>query len=270
LFKLVAIDIDGTLLADDGSISERNKAAVNQATLRTQVVLCTGRGYLSGRSILDLFSSPLSFISNNGAVILHHQHGIIHQAALPDDVLEAVVHFCRRENLRFGCNTLDNIYVERRFKGIAEDYRKFYVVPTAVDDILAEDLKIVKISIASNPDKARTAYRHLLKSIGQRASVTQGGPGYVDITAESVNKATALRKLAAIAHIRPSEIIAMGNYYNDMEMIKMAGLGVAVGNAPEDVKKTADWVTLTNNEDGVAHALERFVLKNEGFVSGSG
>jgi hydroxymethylpyrimidine pyrophosphatase-like HAD family hydrolase len=89
----------------------------------------------------------------------------------------------------------------------------------------------------------------------------RSGPFYIDLIDRSTSKGAALRHLAEHLNIPLSETIAIGNYYNDLDMITMAGVGVAVDNAPDEVKERADIVVASNNESGVAEAIERLILK---------
>jgi len=104
--------------------------------------------------------------------------------------------------------------------------------------------------------KAQLTESDLIKDL----SISKSKPTYLEIMPLNVSKQCAINLLCLKYNIKKSEVFAVGDNFNDIEMIRFAGFGVAMGNAPEDVKKYADFVTYTNDEDGVAYAIEKFIL----------
>ena len=104
----------------------------------------------------------------------------------------------------------------------------------------------------------------VLKSqYGEELNIVRSGEYFIDIMKEGTTKGKALAMLANHLNVKPKDVVAIGNYYNDLDMLQYAGLGIAMDNSPEDVKAAADVVTLSNNEDGVRLALEKWVTQQD-------
>jgi Cof subfamily protein (haloacid dehalogenase superfamily) len=114
-----------------------------------------------------------------------------------------------------------------------------------------------------DPEKLAQVEKILQKELEGKISVMRSKPFFLELTNSEVDKGKSLNHLIQILGIRQDEVIAVGDGYNDLPMIKFAGLGVAMGNAPEEIKQQADYVTATNNEDGVAKVVEEFILSNK-------
>lgn len=259
-YRLVAIDIDGTLLNDEYEIPKSTVETINQALSHCHLVLCTGRSLFSTQPLLEHFRRPLPLVTDNGGTVWFPEKGVVEQYTIPHSVMSELVWFSRRRGLHIDFTTADGIYVERLNDDLVAVYRKYFAVPKQLEDLLQVHQLPVKVTISGSPTQIDDAFRLVQRQFSGKVQFFRSGPHFIDFIALGVNKGTALQKLAAQLGIAAHQTIAIGNYYNDLEMIRMSGLGVAVANAPDDVKRQADLVTDSNNDEGVRKILEQYVL----------
>ncbi|WP_027415491.1 Cof-type HAD-IIB family hydrolase [Aneurinibacillus terranovensis] len=262
-YKLAAIDIDGTLLTDDYSITGETKKTLHLAEEQgVTVVMCSGRGPFSVIPILEELELDGYLITHNGAVVTHSKtREILWESGFYMDDLKDVVSYCRASGIHTDfCSpfemyteTLDNEEVNKM-------YAKYLATPKLVDDALRVRDKIVKFTLFGSDEQLTKAFADI-QAMQLPIKTIRSGPYYIDIIEKSTSKGTALRHLADKLGISMNETIAIGNYYNDLEMIHAAGVGVAVENAPEDVKREADLIVASNNDNGVADAIRRLILE---------
>jgi hypothetical protein len=261
-YKLAAIDIDGTLLTDDYKITEKNKNALKAAEEEgVQIVLCSGRAPFSVTPLLEELGIAGYFICHNGAVTSHsNTKEILHEVGFTIDSLKNVLDYCRTENIHTDFCTAFDMYTESLDReDVRAMYAKYLAQPKLVEDALSMKDTLVKFTLFGTDAQLNKAYDELA-AMNLPLRMIRSGPSYIDIIDQTTSKGSALSNLAKHLDIPLSDTIAIGNYYNDLDMITMAGIGVAVGNAPGDVKEQADMVVASNNESGVAEALERLVL----------
>jgi Cof subfamily protein (haloacid dehalogenase superfamily) len=250
IFRLAAIDLDGTLLRSDGSISARTLAA-----LRTiEVVLVSARG---GMGVLDIARTAGitgTAICANGAYVVDIDSGeMVRQRLLETETAVELVHALR--------DRLPGIVfaVEHHHFAHEPGFAAWNWTPppgTRVADVVELLADPATKLILRHPGHETQAIQDLARElIGERLTVVASGTEAVEVTAAGVNKATAVAELG----VPPEQVVAFGDYPNDIPMLEWAGLGVAMGNAHPDVIAIADEVTATNDEDGVALVLERIV-----------
>ena len=255
--RLAAIDLDGTLLRSDGTISVRTKAAVRGATeAGIEIVLVTARGPLTVRELAAELGVGGEAICSNGAVVLDlATHEITKQRLLETEVATRLVHALRERlpGIRFA--------VEHEAFAHEPGFSAWNWTPppgTRVGDALdlLEDpaTKLILRHAEHEVDVIATTARELAAG---GATVFASGSEAVEVTAAGVNKASALAELCEALEIAPEEVVAFGDYPNDVPMLAWAGHAVAVANAHPDVIAVSDEVTATNDEDGVALVLER-------------
>ena len=129
------------------------------------------------------------------------------------------------------------------------------------DFVKAVNQEVVKVLMLENPEYLRNVYEKLSHELGDKLSLTISKPYFLEIMDKGIEKSAALLHICNKLGIKTEQLIAFGDSYNDLSMLTAAGLGIAMGNAREDVKKQSDYVTDGNNEDGIAKALWRFVYK---------
>jgi Cof subfamily protein (haloacid dehalogenase superfamily) len=264
-YKLVAIDIDGTLLNDQYELTETTKEALRRTEEEgVKIVLCSGRAPLSVLPILEEAGIEGYFISHNGAVTTHSKtREILYEAGFFADSLKDIIQYCRTSNIHTDFCTAFDMYTEKLDdEEVVKMYQQYHAEPKLVEDVLAMQDRLVKFTLFA-ADEVLTKAHADFQGMNLPVQTIRSGPYYIDIIEKATSKGTALSNLAKHLQIPMSQTVAIGNYYNDLEMIKMAGIGVAVANAPDDVKQQADLVVASNNDNGVAAALEQLVLKQK-------
>jgi len=250
IFRLAAIDLDGTLLRSDGTISPRTRDAVRGSGL--QIVVVTARGPATIHEIVAALGIPGTAICSNGALVVDlATDEVVRQRLLETDVVIELVHALRERlpGITFA--------VEHRDFAHEPGFSAWGWTPpagTRVADVVELLADPATKLILRHADHETVEIQELARElVGDGATVVASGREAVEVTAAGVNKATAVAELG----FPPEEVIAFGDFPNDIPLLAWAGRGVAMGNAHPDVIEIADEVTATNDEDGVALVLER-------------
>lgn len=240
-YKLIALDMDGTLLNNNEVISDGNKAAIRQA-MEAGVIVClsTGRSILSMGSYIDelgLDAAPL--VTVNGGVIWRNRHELYEQHVLDASLVERLYQLAQHEDVWFWGYALEGVYNRNNWTAAVSEHTwlKF--------GYYTENVQLLQ------------ALRAEAEAWGT-FEITNSHPYNLEINPVGVNKAAGLRSVCAMLDLRMEQVVAVGDSLNDMAMIREAGLGVAMGNAQQTLKDAADWVTDTNEEDGVAHVIQKY------------
>jgi len=259
--RLVASDLDGTLLRSDDSVSERTLEALArtvEAGIRFVLVSARSPGWLApeaARLGLDGIG-----ICSNGAVVYDYEAGrvLIHRPLEPETARE-LVYGLRREapGVVFGCERLSGFVAEPAYRSL---FRPSDSIPRA--DALAFVREPVTKLVLQHPDLSQAELHALAGDFaGSQVEVSYSGAGLVEIAAAGVTKGSALAELCEELGIASSETIAFGDMVNDVSMLEWAGRGIAVANAHAEVLAVADEVTASNDEDGVALVLEQLLAR---------
>lgn len=268
-YRLIAMDLDGTLNNDEKTITPKTLAALMEAQAQgIRLVLASARpspGLYKERDILHL--------QEHGGILMSYNGGRIVDAGSGDVLFETAMDLQQtRKVLRF----LENLPVTP----ILDDGRQFYVtdqdgykvqyecwnngmVCSEVES-LADFLSFAPIKILMSVDPAllRDVQSQIAQRLPQELTVVQTAPFYLEVIPKRINKGQGIRDVCRALGITPEDVIAFGDAANDIPMLKAAGVGVAMGNAAQGVKDAADLVTRSNNDDGIAAALES-LLKNK-------
>ncbi|MBD3919521.1 HAD family phosphatase [Paenibacillus sp. PR3] len=260
-FELIALDVDGTLLTDDHELTEGTRQAVREAGLRgAEIMVCTGRGPGGAFQIMDKLGLQGIVITHNGAATIDaDDKRIVHQYEFTLEQATRYMNYCWEQGVHFDLNTAFDLYLFNELDQEGLDmYAKYGIVPIVIEkDQIPTGL--VKMTVFADPktlDKVEAEWRTWETEL----QIIRSGEYFIDIQHPSANKGSALEQYAKQQNIPRERVMAIGNYYNDIGMLHFAGLGVAMDNSPEDVKEAADEHTLSNAEDGVMHALNKFVL----------
>ena len=265
MIRLVATDLDGTLLHSDGSVSDRNRAALERAHARgLQIVVTTGRPPRLVHPLAEQIGSADVAICANGAIVVELATGtvLVHHP-LAEAVARRLIVELRRElpgilfSLELGLDYAREPAYHATFKPPP--------APRYADALELVCEPVTKL-LARHPSAPFAVVLAAACRIGgdDAVSTTAGGT-VVEISGAGVTKASALATLCAAAGIAPAEVIAFGDAPNDLALLAFAGRSVAVGNAHPDVLAAAGEVTATNDEDGVALVLERLLDGPAGF-----
>ena len=263
---MVAVDVDGTLLDSSHRLRAAVRDALGQLSASgAKVVLATARGpkaltmivsQLRFSPLLICFSGawtgeldPQSLRSTN--VLLDKRH--------TPSVARSIVATAFAHHVEPNVFTPDAWRVRTLTKEIQAESDIIESAPLVTQDLLGPGEAPNKILLITSEGEPAKVLRTLAKSLHSMSTATFSKPNYLEIVPIGVDKAKALVKLAKSLGIELSQVAALGDGQNDMEMLREAGLGIAMGNASDRVKSAADWITGTNDEDGVAQAVGRLV-----------
>lgn len=262
-YRFLALDLDDTLLNDKGHISPRNSAAIRAAQARGVVVtLATGRMYRSARVFAEELGVVVPLITYNGALVKDNAGRVYLDRPLPLTAARIALNVARKHDVHVNLFLDDELYVDRDDEWTERYRRSSGVNPHFVSDL--EDVLTRapnKVLFIAEPERLQSLRPELTARLGSEARVTSSKPTFLEIIHPEVSKRSGIEYLLAFFGIRPEEAVAVGDNYNDLEMIDLAGLGVAMGNAPPEVKAKADYITASNTEDGVAQVIEKFILE---------
>ncbi|BBI32622.1 Cof-type HAD-IIB family hydrolase [Cohnella abietis] len=261
-YRLIALDIDGTLLNDHHEVTPRVREAVRAAAEQgAEIVLCTGRGSTSALSVLNDLGLKGTMITHNGASIIDSEtREVLYDTVISHEHAQTYVTFFRERGIHYDMNTAFDLYVEQMNEEISQMYSNMLAIPILRSEEEGFPERMVKMSIFApkavldEVEAEWIGWHHELQTV-------RSGDSFFDVQHLHASKGKALEQLANLRGIAREHILAIGNYYNDTAMITYAGWGVAMANSPNEVKAIADEVTISNNEDGVAVVLEQRVLR---------
>lgn len=266
--ELMTVDLDATLLNSKSEMSERNekalKAAIDQGV---RVVLATGKTRASSTALVARLGLTTPGIFLQGLAIYQPDGNITYQKTLEPEVARQVITFAEDRGYAIAAYSGSRILVrhaESWFNKLATDYHE--PMPEAVGALqnILDDMPVNKVMVVKPGEPARiNALRwQLERQLDGRGHLTQAMlPDMIEILPPGGSKGTALKVLLKQMGIDAANVLAIGDGENDIDMIQLAGIGVAVGNASDKLKAVADHVVASNDADGVAEAVERFVLE---------
>lgn len=258
-YKLVASDIDGTLLNDKNEITPAVRQAIEAAQEHgTIFTLSTGRSLKGIGLYLELLKDDSPVIICNGAIIIKASSAeVIFKAEMPRSAADIIIEKGVDEGAVVAVWTDGLLYSTDTHSSYSEFYKALSNIETLPVSELP-DSDVTKIVWLLPQDRVSFLQDNYVPPEGVQSR--SSGPHYLEFFSVDAGKDKALRFLAEHLGINVSETIAIGDNYNDIDMLRAAGLGIAMENAPDEVKKAAGHITASNNEDGVARAIERFVL----------
>lgn len=265
-YKLIAADLDDTFLDDNLEISSRNREAFRLAREKgLTVTIATGRMFRSALPIARSLGIDGPIITYQGALVKNVSDGeILTHRPVPLKDAKRVLAEGYKAGIHMNVYINDSLYVDKiteESQGYAEQSGVDPIPVGNLIEFLAEEP--TKILYIAKPDLLDRLQRELTDQFGESLYITKSKPYYLEFMHPHATKMHALQQLAHKLGILPEEIIAFGDSYNDIEMIEYAGLGVAMANAPEEIKVKAKMVTTSNNDDGVARVIEEFVLNKQ-------
>lgn len=271
--KLIALDLDGTTLNNDRVISKANRSALEEAVRQgVNVVIATGRTFSALPDDVFHIQGIQYVLTSNGAVITDlRTQEVIYENCIAPEAVERAVELLKQYDFMIEAFTEGGAYIEKsvyeQMKSTRKSFRHVdYVLTTRqpieglYDFILAHREHIENMNVNFENQEDRSRMREILGGL-ENTTLTTSFDHNLEIGGATTSKAGALRELGKILGVLPEEMMAIGDSPNDMAMMQLAGMPVAVGNAKDEVKAIAKYVTASNHEDGVARAVEKFVLK---------
>lgn len=260
-YKLLAVDIDGTLLDDRHMLTEKNKKAIWDIQKEgVKVIPFSGRGYPALKEIIKALQMKDAVVTQNGSLVLDCTgKKILHSEMISSENCRKILDYCREHSYHPLIYQGDRVY-----SGLTGNYLEIFekcmgqkVVYTADIGMCYNDTPLGKILILDEPRRTARFREWVSSALGGEVSAE---PAY-DFSLEigGSDKGRALAWIGSYYHIAPGEMAAIGDGENDKGMLEYAGLPIAMQNAMEGVKSAATKVTLSNNESGVAYAIERYM-----------
>lgn len=261
--QLIALDLDGTLLDSNGRISTRNETAIQAAIAQgIQVIIATGKTRWSAEAAIAQLGLQSPGVFTQGLVIYDADGGVWHETTLPQDTAVSILTYLEEKelpHLAYCSDQLRTPYHHSYSVLLHKKYHEPLPVPVgSLHDGLSQ-FRINKLLISdeANNDATRA---ELAALFGEQATVTQAVPEYIEVLPLGTSKGKGLRWLLRELGVPETAVLAVGDGENDIEMLQMAGVGVAMGNAHPNVKAIADTAVATNDDAGVAQAIQQFAL----------
>ncbi len=265
--KLIALDVDGTLLNSNHEISQKTRRAIIKSLEEGhKVVIVSGRptkaiNHIAKELSLDKYGGLISAF--NGGTIINFETGYeLTNHTLDADLTKEILKESRDLDIdvlipknKTMISYRDNKYLdlERKILGFDTEIRE--------DIIESIDFNPNKLLLASDKKTLDELIPVLEKKYGKKTSLVHSQDFYYEVMPKGLSKGKSLLEIAEYYNMEQKDIIAFGDQMNDKTMIEIAGVGIAMANAIEAIKEIADYITLSNDEDGVANYLEKFVLK---------
>ncbi|MDP3386457.1 MAG: Cof-type HAD-IIB family hydrolase [Eubacteriales bacterium] len=267
MFKLIACDLDDTLLRNDFSVSENNKRAIDEVKKKgIKVVILTGRVTAAVKPFIHELGLDEPFGSFQGAKITDPKTDeILYSCQLEKDVILDILKYAEKNDIHVNIYDDKRIYV-RCLNKWSDFYKGFARKVDIVEVGSLQDYEFKetpKIVFIDENEKLIKAYDDILKFKSDDINMFFSKKNFLEFTKKDATKGHALKFLADKWHIERHEIMAIGDNYNDLTMIEYAGLGICMENGEENVKRRSDFVTLSNENDGVAYALDKLILKTQ-------
>ncbi|MCD8502684.1 MAG: Cof-type HAD-IIB family hydrolase [Bacillaceae bacterium] len=272
-YRLLALDIDGTLLKSNHRLTKQTKEAIEFVKRKgVYVTLATGRSFPSAKKVATALNLDTDLVTHDGAFIASSMEIPTFEKRLTNTKAHQIVKILEQYNChvrvmheKFAVgNKLKqkNFLIAKMTVGIGDPI--FY--PVQFVDSLSkflqrEPVMPPKIHAFFFSEADRIEVEKVLDKEVSGINLLSSSEGGMEIVSEGVSKARGVQNLCRRLGIPLEETVAIGSYYNDMEMITQAGLGVVMGNAPDDLKKVASWVTRSNNQDGVAYMVREVFRK---------
>ena len=261
--RLIASDMDDTLLNSHNVISERNAKAIHKAITKGIIfVIATGRMYVSVKPYADALGLDVPLVTYNGALVKGSKSGkVYYEHPLKLETALELLAYCKEKGYYIQSYQRDELWVKEATVFSAYYTRISGIPATPVGERLYHpEVAPYKLLAMTKPEEFQKVWQDIQQKFAGKVTVTSSRDNFLELMEPGVNKWEAVKAVAESYGIRPEEIMCIGDSNNDLSMIENAGIGVAVANAKPAVQAAAKFVTASNDEDGVAEVIERLTL----------
>jgi len=267
MYKLIAMDLDGTLLNGKRQIPARCLENIKKIKEKgIKVVLATGRplhGIKPFLKTLDMLDDDSYVVVYNGALVVNATgKDILFERPVSLDAYKELYALSKQLNVNIHAIINGGAVLTPKnnpYTGAESSMNHTPVYEGPVENV-DPATKIIKVMFVDDPKKLDSIKPLLPEWAKEKYTILRSSDIFLEFLYKGVNKAVGVAAIAEHFGIKPQEVICVGDEENDIAMIQYAGLGVAMGNAIEELKAEADYITLTNEEEGVAHVIEKFIL----------
>lgn len=245
-YRLLALDMDGTVLNNKQQISDNNRKWIHKA-IDEGIIVCfaTGRGIQNVISYVEELELDSPIVTVNGSEVWKKPHELHNRHLIPSPQIVELRQLAIQYDVWYWGYAVEGLY---RKEGWLEDH---------------EDFNWLKFGVYTEDSSKLQTITETVRS-WDVFEITNSHPNNIELNPKGISKASGLREVCQIYGIDMGEVVAAGDSLNDLAMIQHAGFGVAMGNAQETIKQAADFITLTNEEDGIAHLIESHLLNHHG------
>lgn len=269
-YRVIALDLDGTLTNHDKIVTEATRKALAEAQDNgAVVVLASGRptyGIIPVAECLQLDRRGGFILAYNGGKIVDCKtKETLYSQYLPDAVLPEINDYAHKKGYALLGYSDNEIITETPDDKYVGEESRINKMPIRRVSNLLENLEKhpTKLLMTGDPTEMVKAEAELAAILSTKMDVFRSAPFFIELVPKGIDKAHSLQRLLNHIHYTPADMIAFGDGYNDISMLCLAGMGVAMANAAPEVRAEADYVTLSNEEDGVAAALAHFSVSAE-------
>lgn len=268
-YELIVLDLDGTLTNSQKKITAKTKEALMRAQEEgVRVVLASGRptpGVAPLAEELSLAEYGGYILSFNGAKIIRvKDNELIYNATIPKELIPEICEAAKKYETGIITYTDKEIVLGSEPDTYIEIEQKINKIPYLKPEDFQTSIQfdVNKFLLTGKENHMAEVVSKLQAQFGERLNIYRSEPFFIEIMPPNIDKAYSLSKLLEHLHYSRKQMICCGDGFNDVSMIRYAGLGVAMDNAQLEVKRAADFITRSNDEDGIAHVVEEFILKD--------
>lgn len=261
MIKLIATDMDGTLLDENGHLPEGFTEILSRLNAKNiKLVIASGRPYYTLQTNFGPVGRQLSFICENGALVVDNNK-VIYENAIDKALVTEVLNSAKAiEGNAVVLCAANCAYIEECSEEHLAEIKKYYTNIERVDNLANVTDDIIKVTICNLNSSFENLNNVFKPKFDDKLNVVGSGDIWIDISNKGVNKGLALKNLMEIDDISKDETMALGDYYNDIEMLDQAEYSFVMENAPEDMKEHGKYIAASNIEHGVLRAIVEYAL----------
>lgn len=273
MYKLVAIDLDGTLVTDEKELTKKTVEVIKEASKKgVKIMISSGRSFYRLERFIDALDlrkeNQCTICFNGGMIVENKTKEMLYSKNLNAEEVEELIQLGKALRLPIMIYSRDTHYVETIPEVVQKNTKNLKGMNLKVVNFNQINFNkpenyIYKVCFIDKPEKIIEKRKQISEEILKKYEITSSVPEYLEIVKKGIKKSEAIKVVMEKYDIKQDEVMAIGDGENDIEMLDFAGLGIAMENAKEEVKRFANDVTTSNNHDGVANAIEKYILGGE-------